>query len=317
MSGGPQRLREDKAFIWETGCDLSDEALVIPEWDASHLRADVLDKLRLEEAGLGQPPVRARMPGRPFRRWAVGVGWLVTMSAAAFWALPEWGVQSEPTVEVVAPVTLPEASPVQPVAAQLDVDVTDELTLPAASQAAPVSRAHAVVSTVPVVPPVPVADPVVVSEASPLVEEAVAPALAADALGSAEPVTTDDAESRAGTELRAMGEVEDMLHQHSFASARDAASDYLDAFPDGSFRREAQFSLLRAHHGLGDVAATEALAARMLVRDEGLAQARIEEIRWYQATSLVELGDCASAVDVARDLPRSQRSEIKRSCRDR
>ena len=60
MSTPPRRLRDDPGFLWETGCDLADEAFAVGGYDLPSLRARVLAETQPPSGGA---PLRAARGG--------------------------------------------------------------------------------------------------------------------------------------------------------------------------------------------------------------------------------------------------------------
>jgi hypothetical protein len=290
-----RRLRDDPAFIKETGCRLEDEELALPAADLAALGARIV-ALTQSGAGLGPstPPARPASQG-----WTLGSGAAKLLLVGALLTLRARAPGTEPynAVEVVVP--LPTTL----------IGGTSEAT-----PAAPADQTLSVSQRVPDVRSLSVGRPIVVVRT-----EQVAPTIApppeqsaardhGDGSAQAAPPTGDLA-----AQLAAFQKAEDLLGGGDGAEARQAYEGYLTTWPGGDFAPEARLGALRATLQLGEHEAAVALAATMAV--DPVFAARREDLLAMQAGALAHLGRCAEALAVAGALPRAAAASVRRSCR--
>jgi hypothetical protein len=290
MTRGPRRLIDDPDFKWETGCDLADEALQVGGYDLPGAKEQLLARIASAPpvtVGDGVPAVRAASWPAAVKP-VVGVVVAAALLAGAYWL----GTRA----------STPEAAPApEPVA-------VDPIVSAPAVEAAPLEVPPAVAEP----EPEPVLEPVVEPEPEPVAEiepepEAVAeiepePVPETQAVADAEP---EAPRSSIAAQMALYEPAADALQAGRYAAAIDGFRAYLDAWPDGDLRHEAELGLLQALFGAGDAEGTAALAETLQDR-RGLASRR-EDILRLRAESLLFL--------VAEQLSTKAAAPIKRGCR--
>lgn len=332
MSTPPRRLRDDPDFLWETGCDLADEAFAVGGYDLPSMRAKVLAGTQPPSGGA---PLRSPSGAMPWVVGAIGVA-LLLVGGAWFGAAPP--VVLAPSVGEVVPsatgVGLPEERstpspvvepPVVPAASANDgvavaqVDAVPSRDMPDAMPDA-MPRSH--VASEPVAAlPAPVEPTATSGEA--LIErshgEAVPPPRGSDGTEGSEQLLADPldgADASASTlamELEVYERAADSLTAHAAGEAAEGFRAYLEAYPNGRLRSEATIGLLRALVEVGDAAAVEEIALTLLQRaDLGSQRAEILRVR---AENLVALERCDEALLLARSLSGRDAANVRRACR--
>lgn len=343
MSRGPRRLKEDQDFQWETGCDLADEQLIVGDYDLSGMRQALLEQIEVASAGGvgdGVPVVRSAPGASP--RWLAPkplVAALVGLSllGGGYWL----GAQSGHGHEAVAtpgadPTPTGRAVPLPPAQLVPSPGQADELDLPPRPDVSERPRALEHAKPRPGgslravgEPPPPAASAEGTAEGPQQIEAAPAVGLGPSVAppqggagaeppqpvaGSAEPaVAVTPAGSDIPAELRLYDPADDALKAGAYRQAVAGFEAYLEAWPEGGLRDEAELGMLRALHGANDAQGTAALAERLQHRS-ALSGHR-EEILRLRAESLSVLGRCKDALWVAEDLPARIAGPIKRSCR--
>ncbi|HHO52370.1 MAG TPA: hypothetical protein ENK18_16240 [Deltaproteobacteria bacterium] len=341
MNRGPRRLKEDLDFQWETGCDLADEQLMIGDYDLPGMRRALLSKIEVGVAsagvvGDGVPVVRGAAEGsragwlapKPVLTALVGLSllggayWLGTQRTDG----PSPGPQGAPGVAKVptgpwvpAPVrSEPAPGPSTDGVADAPPQRPDALRLEMARPDGPLHRA---------VEPPPSAQEVEGTAEGPPGSSAPTASGAGDdprsvtdetAVGGAgEAPVPAKSPARPGSdipaELRLYDPADEALENGAYRRAVAGFEAYLEAWPEGGLRDEAELGMLRALHGASDAEGTAKLAERLRYRPS-LTSHR-EEILRLQAESLIVLGRCGDALLLAEDLPARVAAPIKRSCR--
>ncbi len=338
MSIPPRRLKDDPGFLWETGCDLADEAFAVGGYGLPGVRANVL--------AATQPP-SAGAPLRATRTWSVaakigGALALLGLGGLAGVGLVSVATAPAPVESPVAPVAAPAevvAAPAEVVAAPTEVaaapaevltapvlevdeglDAHDEAT---EGDEALVIRPAAAPIAIPT-PPAPVAPPASGQGDAPL-EDLGGPSV--PAVGSAEvpeaaapaqhPVGVDTVATRPASTLAAEVAMYDGATERLAGGDADGAileyQRYIERYPKGRLVTESELGLMRAQVALGPSEAVEALAIRLLT--DGDLASRHDDLRRMRADNLVLLGRCGDALAVARDLPSRDAAPIRRACR--
>lgn len=310
----PPRLRHDRAFRAQTGCDLADEGHVDRAYDHDKGRRRLLAAIAALPPPGGAPqgppappapptPAPVTAAGGVAAKVAVGVGGGVAL-ALAFVAGTWFGAELPP-----APAPTAQSAPrIAP----------DELPLPPPGDAAPVRPAPDVPAAAPAEPAAPrgatAAPPR--DPPAPLPPEPTAAVEPPASLPSAPvaPVAPERGAS-AQTEYLAFLEGGNRHRDGDYAGARDAFRAYLASYPQGTLEPEAQFGLLLALHQLGDAAATESLARTL--QDRAVFSSRRPEIVRLRAESLVQLGRCDEALSLADQMASKDAAEVRRVCRSR
>ncbi|MEO0601899.1 MAG: hypothetical protein AAF211_10715, partial [Myxococcota bacterium] len=260
---------------------------------------------RVPEVGDGVPPIRAR------RGWRWGVGGLVGLSTlTAFWLGTQFGGLDLETP--ADPVTPPAEAPTP-----VEPDTPAAATPAIEKAAAPTPPA----SAPPVAPPVIRRAPVAPDPASapiPSVSDAPIP----------EPVSTPDASdgvagltapppprSQLGAEIAVYDAAVRALAAGEATRAADGFRQYLDQFPGGTLRPDAELKLLWALRDSGDAARIERWAAVLVERPEHASQHA--DIRELRAQALVRLGRCEEALESIDGMPSRIVGPVRRACRRR
>lgn len=319
MSRGPRRLKDDPDFQWETGCDLGDESVLTQDYDLSSMKARLLE--RLPEVGDGVPAIRPRQVGR---WWVAGITG-VTLTLTAFWLGTQFATGDAPLgtpVDAFVPTAPPDdvvERPTETVEPALPPESADEarppatapdgpgLTAPpAAAPPATTEPAGRPTKTRPTAPPI----------APPRIDDP-APVDADDGVALVEPTpaTNIRVESALARELTFYEPASQALEEGESAAAARAFEAYLEAFPTGTLRPEAELGLLWALHDEGDAARTERWAARL--QDRPAHTAHRDDIRELRAQALVRLGRCDEALSTVEGLPSRAIGPIRRACRKR
>ncbi|MCB9670558.1 MAG: hypothetical protein H6736_09045 [Alphaproteobacteria bacterium] len=279
----PRRLREDP----ELRQAFEDERLALGPHDLAALRARVV-------AG---SPVPAT-PSGP--RWPTLVG--ISGLTAALVSVALWAIL--PSGPVIPP---PQSTPAPPVLLVGEPRMPTRVAVPGVDTEDPVE---------PDLPaPAPVVAPVEVGtvQAPEPVETVETPAVP-------EPAPVDHGLRMTAPRADLQAELEDYNRALDAASAsrwseaRERYAAYLEAWPSGRLRDEAQLGLLGALVRSDRPGEAESLATRLLA-DPALAR-RAEDIRLLRAEALVELDRCDDALAVLEDVRRSARvTAVRNACR--
>ena len=313
MSRGPRRLLDDPDFR-ETGCNLADEQSVVGNYDLTRMRQAVLERVGAAEATQSAAFVGDTASTTGLGGFSTVIGVLVAGLAVvggAFWFA---GSGVSPTSPPDAVVAVPSAEALPPV-------VRSE---PEGRADAPPEVSSAEAPVLPQAPP-PAKElrsrPTGVEPSkSPGERVSVVPPQAEREEGVAELVTREDEPTGAPPsplqlQINQYDQCLDSLDRGRHRVATECFRSFLHAYPQSSMRQTAEFALLRALKESGDVEGTAALAERMADRPEN--STREEELRRLQAQSLAKLGRCDHALQLARELPSSDASAIRKACRKR
>jgi TolA-binding protein len=340
MTRGPRRLKDDPDFKWETGCDVADEKLLVGEYDLQGTRSRLLAAIALSTPLSGEGPAESPIPttvgdGIPaIRPGATATGWSVLkplavavtgafVVAASYWV----GVQvgSDGVAPELAPAEVPVETP--PVEASGMSGTSAEAAAPAAEVVATASPQGSAEPELVVSKPsrpasksvaqvAPVKDEPVSAEVV-LPSEIVAAQHAAAAVeqtsGTAEAPSAPAPQSTLGVQNEAFRAAESALYAGDYEGALRRYDAYLARFPKGKYQDEVQLGRLQALFGMGDKAATEALARS--IQDLPSLSGRREEILRLRAESLVLLDRCEEALLVAGEIPSKAGAEVRRVCR--
>jgi len=322
MSTPPRRLKDDPDFLWETGCDLADEAFAVGGYGLPGLRANVL--------AATQPP-SAGAPLRSTRSWSVaakigGVLALLGLGGLAGVGMIPVATDATPVDTTVAPVAAPIEVDVTPVSGAVGVDealdAKDDLS---PGHDAPVvgPSEDAVAPTAVPARPVPVARPASGQGDAPMedlggdaaVPSGGAPDVVAAHIphGSGVDEPTTHPVSTLAAEVAMYDRATDRLAGGDADGAILEYQSYLERYPDGRLVMESELGLLRAQVAVGPSEAVETLAVRLLA--DGDLVAKHIELRRMRADNLVLLGRCDDALAVARDLSSRDAAPIRRACR--
>ncbi len=305
MSTPPRRLKDDPDFLWETGCDMADEAFAVGGYDLPSLRARVL---------AGTQPPSGGAPLRASRGGSVGAavaGALLLLGlgggAAAWWSAPA----AEPDVAApTAPVAVVEPAPVVVVEAAAALPVQDAGLADEVEEDAPVG-------SVALEARAPVAAPLAPAPVLPVGDAGSGDAPIEDLGGMSEEGGAVSEPSAPASTLAAEVAMYDAAAEHLVGgSAEDAVvayQAYLEMYPQGRLVVESQLGLLRSRVAVGASEEVEALSVQLLA-DPRLA-AKHDDIARMRAENLVVLRRCDDAIVAARDLPSRDAAPIKRACR--
>ena len=319
MNRGPRRLKEDPDFQWETGCDLADEMLTVGEYNLPAMKASLLASVAAQPpvtVGDGVPSVRsggsAWVGAKPLGGVVIGAA----IVAGAYWLGTQASLEPAP-IEVAPEVEAVEVAP-----AVRGIEATaarPEPVVPVAPAKEAPSRVEGGVED-------PVASVAPVARVVPSAPEATGTADVADggeALAEAAPATLDRVDvpvpvvaspsSSLPEQLTMYDPAADALLNGRYDEAISGFRSYLDAWPDGAMRREAQLGLLHSLFGVGDAEGTEALAANLQRRPE--FSTHRQDILRLQADALVVLGRCDEAMALADSLPPKGAAQVRRACR--
>jgi TolA-binding protein len=307
-----RRLKDDPDFLWETGCDLADEAFSTGGYDLPRMRANVL---AATQAPSGGAPLRSPRLVWPWVAGAVVVAvallagglWMVVGDSveaqvgAAAVGLPTDGerVDATPALDPVAPTAM---EPVE-VAARPVASVVGAAAPTVASAVAPASTPVGAAPPEAVAPVAFVATPLPSSGELAVVDDG-------EAVAAVEPA---GGPSTLAVELAAYDRANDQLSGGAFAEAVAGFVAYLEAYPSGRLRTEAQLGLLHAYVGMADGEAVERHAAA--VQDLPTLSGKRGEILRMRAENLVWLERCDDALDVAHQLSGRDAANVRRACR--
>lgn len=218
-----------------------------------------------------------------------------------------WGGEEEaPAPEALpAPATASlHPSPLQPETIGVPPVALPTEPLPPPAVATP--RAEATVSARPI--------PAVAQPSPVAAQPAPAAALAADpTAGPAGHPESADSSGDLARQLAAFEVGEDQYAEGDHQAALTAYEAYLERWPNGHFRAEAELSRLRAVASLGDAAAAQRLAAR-LADDPALASRRAE-ILSLRLSALGRLGRCEEARALAAEIKGAAAQKVAAECR--
>ncbi len=316
MSGDPGRLIDDPNFLWETGCDLADEASAVGSYDLQGMRSAVLSKVQQAAGADGVVPgvsseESSGATGGVVARWLIGAGLGALVVGAAFWLGTQQGVPTEVPPPRAVPVEAPRLAP-SAVAPAVGTDDDEVVEPPAVEEVAQLSverRPAPPRSPSPAAPSKPSLAP---SEGAMGASEA--PTAAPEGTAEA-PVGEPVGLSQIGAELRSYEPAKEALDAGEHERAIDLFREYLDFWPRGQMRQAAEIGLLQALFGAGDAQGTAELAAALA--DDPRHQFQSLDIRTLHAESLVLLDRCTEAGKVAEQLPSKLSNSIRRACRKR
>lgn len=287
----PRRLRDDPAFRELTQGALDDEPLALGPYDVSGLRDKVL-------RGEVPPPPPATGPS-----WTtlVGIsGLTAALVSAALWAFVPMTSVVPPLRPTPAPSDLHVGEPLRPERAVVsEVGPPPQVAVPPVQEApspAPVQVLPTPDLPAPAAPPAPIVAP------------------APEPIAPVKVLEVPPPRGGLQAELTDYNRALDAAEASRWAEARERYAAYLESWPDGRLRSEAQLGLLSALVRSERPEEAEALARQMLQSPAMVG--RRTEIRLLEAEALVELQRCDEALAIVGDMRRSSRTvAIRSECR--
>jgi len=302
---GPRRLRDDPDFQWETGCDLSEEGLVVGDYALADMKGRVL-------AGAAGGSASAAAATAAWVKGLLVSGVLVAAVGGGYlWgrsAIPVSEVNAEPIAEVAVVAAAPPPTLSTPA-----VDMPGVVQAPSAQTAEepnPQSRAEASTAA-----PMSAATPSV--DAAPSARATKAVVVAPE---SAVAMVEDKAPaglSPLRMELADWERSREALAAEDWARAEASLHHYLVTWPEGRLREEAKLALLQCHVELGQPSQVEVLAAEMLAGT--LIEGRRTELAVIRAQALLALERCDEVVALldSERLKGADAGTLRKECRRR
>ena len=307
MSRGPRRLKDDPDFQWETGCNLGEESVLAQGYDLAAMREAVL--ARAPVVGDGVPTVRPRASWR----WWIGGLVGVSTTLTAFWL----GTQYTGLENANPPMEQPTIAPPVPRVAPMDAPVAGPppLSLSPEGDAARDAPASPTLDEPPAAPPIE-RRPDVARPAAEVASATPAPVSADPDDGAAVvPTNLERSSSALGDEFAVYDPAQEALQAGDASKAAAGFRAYLERFPEGKLKPDAELGLLWALRDLGDAARTERWAAMLL--EQPAHTGSHDAIRELRAQALVRLGRCDEALESLTDAPGRIVGPIRRACRRR